>query len=143
MAGFNLTEWIARPQKQVFDFITDSRNAPKIGSNTKEMIKLTEGPVGVGTRYSETRIMNGKEAVAELEIVEFQPPQKYSVKNVTEGIDSVYHYSIQPEKDGTRINLVCEVTASGVKKLMTPMVASILKKEDGDHLQRLKKAMEE
>ena len=64
------------------------------------------------------------------------------MKNVTEGIETIYHYNFQPEKDGTRIDLVCEVKASGVKKLMLPMVVSILKKEDGDHLQRLKQAME-
>ena len=44
--------------------------------------------------------------------------------------------------DGTRVELVCEVKAGGLKKLMLPLVVSILKKEDGDHLQRLKKALE-
>jgi hypothetical protein len=41
------------------------------------------------------------------------------------------------------IDLVCEVKAKGIKKLMLPLVASILKKEDGDHLQRVKKALED
>jgi hypothetical protein len=36
-----------------------------------------------------------------------------------------------------------EVKAKGIKKLMLPLVASILKKEDGDHLQRVKKVLEE
>jgi hypothetical protein len=142
MAGFNMTEWIARTPREVFDFIAASENAPKVVSSVKSMDKLTEGPVGVGTRYRETRMMNGKEAQSELEIVAFEPYQKYSMKNVTEGIETVYHYTFQPEKDGTHIDLVCEVTASGVKKLMVPLVVFILKKEDGDHLQRLKQAME-
>jgi hypothetical protein len=54
----------------------------------------------------------------------------------------VYRYIFQPERDGTRVNLVCEIRAGGLKKLMLPLVASILKKEDGDHLQRLKMALE-
>ncbi len=143
MTGFNMSEWVARPPKEVFDFITASENAPKIVQSVTSMVKLTEGPVRVGTRYRETRLMNGKEQQAELEIVEFEPTQKYAMQNVTSGIETVYRYKIQPERDGTRIDLVCEVKAKGIKKLMLPLVVSILKKEDGDHLQRVKKALEE
>ena len=143
MTGFNTNEWIARPPKEVFDFITASENAPKIAQSVKSIVKLTDGPPRVGTRYRETRLMGGKEQQAELEIVEFEPTQKYAMQNVTEGIETVYRYNIQPEKDGTRIDLVCEVNAKGIKKLMLPLVAAILKKEDGDHLQRVKKMLEE
>ena len=143
MTGFNTNEWVARPPKEVFDFITASENAPKIAQSVKSMVKLTDGPARVGTRYRETRLMGGKEQQAELEIVEFEPTQKYAMQNVTEGIETVYRYNIQPERDGTRIDLVCEVRAKGIKKLMLPLVAAILKKEDGDHLQRVKKVLEE
>ena len=142
MSGFEMNEWIARTPKEVFDFISASENAPKVVSSVVSMVKLTEGPVGVGTRYRETRLMNGKEAQAELEIVDFEPSQRYAMKNVTEGIETIYRYTFKQENGGTRIDLVCELSASGLKKLMLPMVASILKKEDSDHLQRLKQAME-
>ena len=142
MAGFNISEWISRSPKEVFDFITASDNAPKVLPSVKSMVKLTEGPARLGTRYRETRLMNGKEQQAELEVVEYEPHQKYAMKNVTEGIETVYRYTIHPEADGTRVDLVCELKAGGLKKLVLPMVASILKKEDGDHLQRLKKALE-
>ena len=142
MTGFNMSEWVARPPKEVFDFIANSDNASKIVQSVSSMVKLTEGPVGVGTRYRETRLMNGKEQQAELEIVEFEPTRKYAMQNVTEGIETVYRYNFQPERDGTRIDLVCEIKAKGIKKLMLPLVAAILKKEDGDHLQRVKKVLE-
>jgi len=142
MSGFEMNEWIARTPKEVFDFITASENAPKVTSSVVSMVKLTEGPVRVGTRYRETRLMNGKEHSTELEVAAYEPDQRYAMKNLTEGIETIYHYSFKPEKEGTRIELVCEVKATGLKKLMVPVVASILKKEDGDHLQRLKQAME-
>jgi uncharacterized protein YndB with AHSA1/START domain len=142
MSGFNMTEWISRTPKEVFDFITASENAPKVVASVKSMVKLTEGPVRLGTRYRETRLMDGKEHQAELEVVEYEPGQSYAMKNVTEGIETVYRYVFQSENDGTRVDLVCEVKAGGLKKLMLPMVVAILKKEDGDHLQKLKQAME-
>ena len=143
MAGFKMSEWIPRSPKEVFDFITSSENAPKVVQSVQSMVKLTEGPARVGTRYRETRLMNGKEQHAELEVVAYEPNQKYAMKNVTEGIETVYRYTFHPEADGTRVDLVCEVEAGGLKKLMLPLVVSILKKEDGDHLQRLKKALED
>ena len=143
MTGFSRNEWIARSPKEVFEFITASENAPKISQSVKSMVKLTDGPLRVGTRFRETRLMGGKEQQAELEIVEFEPTQRYSTQNLTEGIETVYRYNLQPERAGTRIDLVCEVKAKGIKKLMLPLVASILKKEDGDHLQRVKKVLEE
>jgi len=142
MAGFEMSEWIACPPKHVFEFIADPDNAPKLMPSVKSMLKLTEGPVNVGTRYRETRLMDGREQQAELEVKEYEAPHLYAMQNVTQGIETVYRYNLQPEKDGTRVDLVCDVKARGVKKLILPMVVSILKKEDGDHLQRLKKALE-
>ena len=142
MSGFEMNGWIARTPKKVFHFITASENAPKVASSDVSMVKLTEGKVGVGTRYRETRLMNGKEQSTELEVVGYEPNHRYAMKNLTEGIETIYHYNFKPEKDGTQVNLICEIKAGGIKKLMLPLVASILKKEDGDHLQRLKQAME-
>ena len=142
MAGFEMSERISRPPQEVIDFTTASDNAPRVVRSVKSMVKLTEGPVRVGTRYRETRLMNGKETHAELEVVAYEPNQKYAMRNVTDGIETVYRYTFQPEAGGTRMDLVCEVKAGGLKKLMLPLVVFILKKEDGDHLQRLKKALE-
>jgi carbon monoxide dehydrogenase subunit G len=143
MSGFEMSEWIACPPKRIFEFITDSNNAPRIVPSVKSSIKLTDGPIKVGTRYRETRLMHGKEQSAELEVSEYAEPNVYAMRNVTSGIETVYRYTLKPEKDGTRINLVCEVKAAGIKKLMLPVVALILKKEDGAHLQRLKQVLEE
>jgi hypothetical protein len=65
------------------------------------------------------------------------------MKNETDGIETVYRYTFHPEENGTRVDLVCEVKGSGAKKLIVPVVVSVLKKEDGDHLKRLKQALEE
>ena len=143
MSGFARSEWIACPPQRVFAFITDAHNAPQIVPAVKSAVQLTEGPPQVGTRYRETRVMGGKEQQAELEVSEYAAPERYAMRNVTEGIETVYRYRLQPERDGTRIDLVCEITAAGIKKLMLPLVAFILKKEDGAHLQRLKQVLEE
>jgi uncharacterized protein YndB with AHSA1/START domain len=147
MSGFAVSEWIACPPQRVFEFISDSNNAPKIVRSVKSTVKLTEGPPTVGTRYRETRLINGKEQHVDLEVKEYAAPDVYAMQNVTDGIETVYRYKLHPERRpegaGTHIDLVCEVKAAGVKKLMLPLIASVLKKEDGAHLQTLKKVLEE
>jgi carbon monoxide dehydrogenase subunit G len=142
MAGFELNEWIARSPEQVFDFVTDTTHASQLMKSVKQMEKLTAGPTGVGTQYRETRVINGKEAQALLEIAAYERPETYTVRNTTEGIETIYNYTFHLEGDGTRVTLVCEVNAGGLKKVMLPMVVAVLKKEDGDHLARLKAAVE-
>jgi len=142
MSGFEMSEWIACPPQRVFEFIIDANNAPQIVPSVKSSVKLTEGPPQVGTRYRETRLMGGKEQPAELEVSEYAAPERYAMRNVTDGIETVYRYQLQPERGGTRIDLVCEIKAAGLKQLMLPLVAFILKKEDGAHLQRLKQVLE-
>lgn len=142
MAGFELNEWIARPRDELFQFIANPNNAPKVVNSVIRMEQLTDGTLGVGTRYRETRLMNGKEQQTDLEIVSYEPPVHYAMRNVTQGIETTYTYTFTPERNGTQVRLVCKVNARGLKKLMTPLVAGILKKEDGDHLQRLRAAIE-
>jgi hypothetical protein len=142
MSDFTMSEWIARPPREVFGFVTAPGNAPAIVPSVTSMVLLTDGPVGVGTRFRETRLIRGKEQHADLEVVAYRPDESYAVSNVTDGITTVYRYAFRPEGGGTRVDLVCEVSASGAKRLMVPVVVAVLKREDGDHLQRVKQALE-
>ena len=138
MAGFTLNEWIDQPPQTVFNALMDEKMAPQIMHNIKSMKKKTDGDVRVGTQFQETRIVNGKEEVTDLEVVAYESPQKYGVMASQSGIDVRYFYHLTPQNGGTQIDLECVVTTTGLKKLMLPIVATVMKKEDGDHLQQIK-----
>ncbi|MBV7328239.1 SRPBCC family protein [Chloroflexi bacterium TSY] len=142
MAEFTKTEWIAARPNDVFNFILDPANASKVMPDVKSNQKLTDGPVGLGTRFRETRLMNGQETTYEIDVTRFDPPQHYSATSSQSGITTTFHYNLKPENDGTRIDLKAEVSGNGLKKLMVPMVIGFMKKHDGDHLQNLKSAVE-
>ena len=143
MSQFELTEWLPYSPKTVFDFVTDPANAPQVIANVVKMEQITPGDVGVGTKYRETRRINNKEETAEMTISAYDPPHLYAMTAVTSGIDVTYRYRLTPKDNGTQVHLLGTVSASGIKKLMTPLVTAIMKRQDGDHLQRLKAAMAE
>ena len=57
MAQFTLKKHIEAPPERVFEVVTDLRGAPERIRGITKMEVLTEGPIGGGTRYRETRIM--------------------------------------------------------------------------------------
>lgn len=142
MKSFQFSEHIARPPHEVFSVISDPRQATGFLENITDSTKLTEGPIGVGTVFRETRVVNGKESSADLLITDYEPDTHVGVGTEAEGITVTYHYRLAPDVAGTRVEWTCELQAGGLRRMMLPMVATIMKKEDGDHLQRLKAYIE-
>jgi carbon monoxide dehydrogenase subunit G len=142
MNGFEFSQYIAKPPREVFGVLSDPTEATKFLDNITESRKLTEGPVAVGTTFRETRVVNGKEASADLVVSAYEPDTHVGISTEAEGIRVSYRYDLSSEGPGTRLRWVCELEAGGLRKMMLPMVAAIMKKEDGDHLQRLKAYLE-
>ncbi len=143
MAGFTLSEWVNETPEDVMDFVVDPGNAAQVMKDVVKMEQVSPGPLQVGTVYEETRMTNGRATTTELTVIAYdRATGKYSVTAEQKGLRATYHYTFAPEREGTRINLVCETEGRGAKKLMAPLFAQILKKEDGNHLQNLKTAIE-
>jgi len=144
MPAFSDEVTIAKPKEEVFSFAANMDNSTNVMPNVVNIEKLTEGPVGVGTKYRETRDIRGKQASSVIEVVEYQPDERYSVESTMEGLQTIYHYWFTEEGGETKIRFECEINTSTLKmKLVKPVFKRIMKKEDGDHLQHMKKAIEQ
>ena len=55
MQTFENTVTIQRPAEEVFAFLADFENTPMWNYAIEETSKTSPGPVGVGTRYRQTR----------------------------------------------------------------------------------------
>ena len=98
MKTVHTTRHIAAPLSLVFKTISDVRNFSKAVPNITNIEFLTERQEGPGTRFRETRIMNGREATVELEVTEL-------VENE--------HVRIVSDAGGTRWDTVFRVTPQG------------------------------
>ncbi len=61
---------IARPAEEVFDFLADLHNEPTF-TDASNIVKTTEGPIGLGTIYTETVKALGR---FEVEIDRYERP---------------------------------------------------------------------
>ncbi len=114
---------ISAPRDRVFELLADIPNAAENISAIETIEMLSDGPVGVGTRWREMRKMMGKEATEEMWIVDFNPAASYSVEAESHGMQ--YRTDIVFEATGENSTLVKQTFAGKpvtlAAKLFTPI----------------------
>ena len=68
---------IERPVEQVFDYVADQRNEPIYNPRMLHSEKITDGPVGVGTRFRATAQSGRREIEMLIEVTEYQRPSRF------------------------------------------------------------------
>lgn len=140
--AFKKEVFIKAPVETVFNAATDFNNAMKIMENVVGMEVLTDGPVQQGTKIKEVRNIRGMTAEAILTVSEFTPNQSYSVHSENNGILVDYHYSFLPKDEGTVVQFEGIIRTKGLKNLLLkPIVTKIIKKEDENHLEKLREVI--
>jgi carbon monoxide dehydrogenase subunit G len=147
MAVFTIEKTIEAPVATVFARASDVRGWADCISGIERVEVLTDGPIGVGTRFRETRIMFKKEATEEMEITAFEPPRRYALAG--ESCGCRYQTEITCEPAGaskTRVRMTFESTpltfaAKVLSVLMRPMMKMMVK-TCGRDLDDLKAAIE-
>ena len=107
---------------------------------------LTDGPVRLGTRFKETRVMFGKEATETMEVVEFKPPHGYALGCQSHGCRYRSDFQFKPNAGGTRVEMTFEATprtllARMMGFLTAPMIKGVAKCMEKD-LEDLKASLE-
>ncbi len=146
MAGVTVTQQIKAPVEKVFQLATDFRNAAGRIKKIKKLEVLTEGPVKVGTRFRETRLMFNRECTEEMVVTEFEPPRRYVLAAESHGSSYRTELLFTPEGGGTKLVMKFEATpltfmARMMSFMMKLMMKQVVKMCSAD-LEDLKKAAE-
>lgn len=146
MGNIKMSMHIDAPVERVFDAFADLEKAPNRIAGITKLEVLTDGPVGVGTRFRETRIMFKKECTEEMEFTAFQPNEGYTVACASCGSLFTSTYLFMPEGDGTRVDVEMEwKPVSFMAKVMSPlgkmMSGSVKKCLQGD-MEDIRRALE-
>jgi len=84
MIVIDSTTAVSCPPDEVFDFVAAhyidhvARWNPKI----VEVVKLTEGPLAVGTRVREVQLIRGKRQTHVFEVTELQAPHRFALRGL-------------------------------------------------------------
>jgi hypothetical protein len=127
MPTITVFETVNAAPAATFAAFGDLPNAERMISSIKKLEILTDGPVGKGTRFRETRTMFGRDAIEVMEITEWHPhasPPSYTVHGDSCGMlfDSTFRF--HPENGGRSTRVEFEMRTKAVSlfaKLMAPM----------------------
>lgn len=141
------SEHVDAPVERVFAVASDIERAPEVISAITKMDMLTPGPVGVGTRFRETRIMFGKEATEVMEFTVFDPPRSYTLVADSHGCHYVSTFRFTPEAGGTRVDFefTGDAHSFGAKVMsavMGPLMKGTMRKMLAKDLRELKRSAE-
>jgi carbon monoxide dehydrogenase subunit G len=148
MAQFSISKRIAAPVETVFDVATDLAHAAEHVRGIEKIELVTDGPIGVGTRWRETRKMMGGASTETFEIKAFDQPRSYTAG--CESCGAYFETKLRFDPDGDATNLTLDVRMEArtlMAKLMSPlgnlMFGNVMRKAMNDDLDDLKRVAEQ
>ncbi len=132
MASFKLTSRVEAPIDAVFDLFSDIPRADEMIDAIVKIEMLTDGPVGVGTRWRETRMMFKREATEEMQVTAFDPGKSYTVGCASCGCEYESTWRFESEGGATLVEFEMGWRpVSFLAKVMSPLgrlMAPMMKK---------------
>src|SRR3954463_12827045 len=142
--GFSGTTTINRPIEEVFAFLADGSNDPKFSPRVQEIVKTTDGPIGVGTVYKSTVKDAGMKTSREFELTEYVPPTRIRWTERSKNIVVVPEggYDLTAADGGTQLTVFNRLEGRGFGKLIVGAALRAARKDADAFAQRIKTAIE-
>jgi hypothetical protein len=108
-----------------------------------EVKRITEGPIRVGTQFSEVAKMMGLRINAICEITELESDKTMAFKGTSSGpFEYQASYTLEPIGNSTRLKIVGKMRAKGFWRLLEPILKGEVKKESWQELLAMKRVIE-
>ena len=133
---------VQRPIEDVFAFIADGHNLTTWQHAVLEHEDLSEGPLGVGSRFREVRHVNGKPTEILAHITAYEANKRFATYTETEPLVTV-RYEFASEHGGTRVDYTFVMETHGVMRVMEPLIARSIKKGASQDFETLKQVLEQ
>ena len=133
---------INRPVKDVFAYVANFENMTNWDSELIEVKKISEGPTGVGTKFSGPTKILGRRIDSTLAVIAFEPNKKLSANLVSGPIEATIKWNFEPTEGGTKVTWAAQANIGGFFKVVEPIVKRIMQKQYDARYDTLKALLE-
>lgn len=137
---------ISAPPERVFALLIDIPRWPETIVAIIRIDLLTQGPIAVGSRFRETRIMFGREASEEMTVDEVGSPHRLVLTARSRGTAYRAEHLLEAHNGGTRLRLIFDATPRSLAaRILTPLgylMRGTIEKQLAADLADLKRAAE-
>lgn len=131
---------IDAPAEAVFRFCSDLRNELLWNPDAEYVVKVTEGPVGVGTRFRARWNNLGSVAV---DVVEYEPPHGWATFSCAAGLDVTVLGRVVAKGHRSVYTTRVEVQPVGVARLYAPLAVLAMHRQEIRNMRLIRKTLEE
>ena len=133
----------ARPRTDVAAYAADPDNATAWYENIKAVEWQSPRPLGVGTRLAFVARFLGRRLAYTYEVVEIVPAERFVMRTAQGPFPMQTTYTWEDAGEGaTRMTLHNRGEPTGFARLMGPVVAAAMRRENRKDLERLKAILE-
>ena len=142
MPRFENTVTIQRPVEEVFAFLADFENIPMWNYAIEETSKASAGPVGVGTRYRQTRSVPTRSG-EDFEVTVFEPTRRLAIHGQIGPFQAQISYALEAAPGATKlVNNVALDPSPAALRLIAPLATLKIKAAVAQNLDQLKLVLE-
>jgi uncharacterized protein YndB with AHSA1/START domain len=121
---------IHRPVEMVFDYVADQRNEPVYNPRMLQSEKITDVPIGVGTRFRATARSGRRMVEMLIKITEYDRPRRLGSRTTMSSVDVNGGLTFEPVDGATRMSWSWEVSPRGPLRLFGPLVARLGRRQE-------------
>ena len=136
------TVTIEQPIERVWAFVMDEANDALWQTTLTDVHRLTDGPVGVGTRVSESRRFLGRTIETIWEMTECDAPHHSSIASVKAPFAWQGSYTLEETGEGTRFTLRMQGNPGGFFRIAEPLLERFVRREMAGNLGNLNDVLE-
>jgi uncharacterized protein YndB with AHSA1/START domain len=141
MIRFGFAIEVARPIDDVFDYVTEPATLTE-WQGTETVERLTPGPLQLGSRLREVRLILGRRLESLSEVVAYERPRRFEIRILSGPMPVADRWAFEPTVGGTRLVFSTEGSARGVLRAAEPLIAAVLERRRRTHHDRLKRVLE-
>lgn len=121
---------IQRPPEEVFDVVADTSKEPEYNPRMNRAERITDGPIGVGTRFKAATASMGRPVDMIIEITDYQRPRSLASTTHMSSMDLRGTLTFDPVPEGTRMRWSWDLQPSGALKLFNPLIATMGRRQE-------------
>jgi hypothetical protein len=133
---------IDRSITEVFDFVADERNEPMYNPEMLRTEKVTDGPIGVGTRFHAVHKAGRRPAEMTIEVTEYDRPYRIGSTTTMSRADIRGVVGFETIGASTRITWTWQVRPKGLASALTPIVGVVGRRSERACWEGLKQYLE-
>ena len=131
------------PIDTVFDHVADRTKEPTYNPRIGESVKLTAGPIGVGTRFRTLSSAGGRPVEGLIDVTEYARPSRLTFRTYLPTADIENTLQFRPAPTGTQVAWNWSVRPVGPARLLSPLIATLGRRRQTANWTTLKRHLEQ